>query len=229
MKASKVMWVLMALLLAMTMTVIGCGGDDDTDDTDDTPLPWEAATVTGLSDWEITAGYNGMAQANLSTAGAKQGDNGAIKVVYGGTAQYGTTELYADLTANFDYGQYDGITFKIFADTTLQVMSVIRNVSSAATSTAFVVVEEQIVFEGAGWKTIKWSFDSARQPGWGTEVSVDSINEWLTANKGEQKKLGLNPMLNGGSNNTPYTIYFDDIGFYKGSTNTILWSFNVAP
>jgi len=220
-KASKLLWVL-ALVLLASVLVIGC--DDGSKD----PPP-----VPSVKDWTMAPrGGNTYAAANFTVTETTDGGVKVMKVTWGDIEPWMANDLYAPLPTNVSYQDYDGITFDAKADASNNYLILIRNVGSANAWK----IEEQYIEAGA-WRTIKLPFSGAQDPAWGTAFTESTLKDWLEATKNSTtvKRVYLAPLLNVGADipgavNTLQTVYFKNIGFYKGTaaapTETkIIWKF----
>jgi hypothetical protein len=234
-KASKLMWILLASLLSAVL-VVGCAGSPGTSggarSAGNTP---EGLGV--LADWRIIPGWeNNVAADRLKIEPAREGTNGVARVTWSSSTEWRMCELYALLPEGFDYGVYDGITFKIKLPASSNFLLLLRNPAGGTTWKVW----EEYVYRGSDgnelvWVTVSQPFEDAVDSGWGPPPAQATLKGWLTADKDVQKQINLNPMLNtggGSAENVDLVTYFDDIGFYKGSNPDnpdsfcIIWNFD---
>ncbi|MDR2897602.1 MAG: hypothetical protein LBU99_02220 [Spirochaetaceae bacterium] len=197
------------------------------------------ANVLGKGDWAIVKGYENDTELPLAIEGAKEGDNGILKVIWSSSADFKPCELYAMLPESVDYGAYDGISFKVRLPASANFMLLMRNPGGGTTWKVW----EDYVYRGTDtanefvWVTVNKPFADAVDTGWGPAAEQASVKDWLTADVGTQKQINLNPVLNvggGSAVNSDQVTYFDDIGFYKGSdpdapvSTHVVWSFDVV-
>lgn len=201
-------------------------GIDDPDD--DGPVVYSGADAWNI----VPGGGNGVDSSTLSTeAGAfETGDHngeGTLKVTYQSDTTYTFCELYAAMPIG-DYSSYDGLRFDICIENgnSATIMDLIR-IGGEATFK----ISEDYIWRGVDlpdktWQTIELPFDSTIEiPAWGDtyvdDTGIDNgveFKTWLGNNTTAPIQINLNPQLNGElSANTPYIIYLDNIGFYKGA------------
>ena len=232
-KALKLLWVLLAALLP---AVLGIAQTSDNNapigGVRDTP---EALGV--LADWNIIPGYeNTIAAGRLKIEAAREGTNGVAKVTWSSSKDWRMCEFFALLPEGFDYGVYDGITFKVKLPASSNFLLLLRNPGGGTTWKIW----EDYVYRGRDdnelvWVTVSIPFKDAVDSGWGPPPGQATLKEWLTATKSVRKQINLNPMLNtggGSAENADQVTYFDDIGFYKGNNPDnpdsicIIWNFD---
>ena len=231
-KASKLLWVLLAALLPAVL-VVGCAGSPNaaSGGVPDTP---EGLGV--LADWRIIPGYENTIAANrLTIEAAKEGTNGVAKVTWSSSTDWRMCEFYALLPEGFDYGVYDGISFKVKLPASSNFLLLLRVPSGGTTWKIW----EDYVYRGSDselvWVTVNIPFEDAVDSGWGPPPAQATLKAWLTETKDVRKQINLNPMLNtggGSAENADQVSYFDDIGFYKGSNPDnpdsicVIWNFD---
>ena len=226
MKASKLLWVLLAVLLAATL-VIGC--DDGSGDDDKGPV-----YLGALADWSIVRSSEDSTTPTsaFSITSSNDGGDTVMKLVWKVASQWQAVQMWAPVPASFPIEEYDGLTFDIKHDSVANNCLVVMREQSQAN--AWEIGNEYS--GGDEWVTIKLPFIDAEDAGWGTAFSEADFPEWLVATKDSSnpKLLYLNPMLNGGVEgniaDNSYTTYFKNIGFYKGEPDNptailIIWKF----
>jgi hypothetical protein len=222
-KASKLLLVLLALFVAMAL-VIGCNGDPD-DDKKNGDDKW----VGTVEDWSfIRYGGNEFPEANISITKIKDDGVDVMELKWGSSAGWQANEFWALLPTDIPYHEYDGLTFQIKSATHNNYLILIRNTGEA---NAWRLGDEYLG-ERNEWVTIKLAFADANDPGWGSNFTQDSLNDWLdeTKNSETRKRLYINPLLNphvnGGEVDVTQTTLFKNIGLYKdGADDLILWKF----
>ena len=228
-KNSKLFWVLLVVMLLSLSLVFGCkgGGDDGDDDVIDNPTGF-----TQYLDWTIVTGWeNNYDAEKLKIEMAQDGSNRAMKVTWGTSAVWKACDLYADLPAGVDYGDYDGISFKL---KTHVIQGNNFNFQFKATYGG----EEVYFLAGDGhewlastdtWVTVTRPFSGYAKTDWSGTYS-GTLKQFLTDTMDTTQRIYISPILNHENPtlvNEDIVIYLDNIGFYKGSTSnvTVIWNF----
>ncbi|MDR2095343.1 MAG: hypothetical protein LBP76_07470 [Treponema sp.] len=238
-KAVKFLSVLLALMVSMAF-MVGCP-NGTTDEEEEKEKEGDKFVKGVLTDWHISPGYeNTVDPSSLIIEGATETSNGVMKVTWSSSTDFRSCELYALLPNNpvYDYGQYDGITFKVKLPKSSNFLLLLRNPDGGTT----VKISESYTYKGRDdaeliWVTVRKPFADAEDSGWGPPLT-GTLKEWLTADKAIQKQINLNPILNVEGNgeggvNTNIVTFFDDIGFYKGAdpesptSEDFIWTFDI--
>jgi hypothetical protein len=233
-KALQLFWVLVILVLSTGM-LIGCGGTRDEGEGEDEGLQ-------SMFGWTIEPAWeNTVEPERLKIAAAKDGINGVAKITWASSTEWRGCDLWALLPEGVDYGEYDGISFKV-------------KLSTAATDFTFMLVavlddEDEVTFLHENghvwgtkdtWITVTRSFTmdtiDSKDYYWPTAeyytgTYEKTLKQFLTETKDIERKIYLSTKL--GSNNAnlkdlDISFYLDDVGFYKDSdpTNvTVVWDF----
>jgi hypothetical protein len=214
---------ILVVLLALMM-VISCGGGGG--DSVDKPLEFTAATVEGSGDWTA-------ANTGLSVAGAKEGENGALKVTWKGAMAEVFNTVKTPLES-IDLADFDGYTFKMaYAnDQGLEAWVTSRYTDGDPLNKGSVYgLNGNGALQTEGdmlWKTMKFPFDgdtAAFKP-WGGATVDGTFAAWIEA----EEVTRLYVVLKDGNATDEWVTYIDDVGFYKdGEDSEILWSFDVIP
>ena len=233
-KASKLLWVLLALLLSATL-VIGCDNGDDPDDNGPHNGPQGGDEPLGkFSDWSAVLGYGNEYTGTIKVEETTDGADKVLKVDWGSHMHWGgiATELSAQLPTGVNYHEYDGITFDIKGHA--QIFSVFRRQGQGnAWRLDWEKYTNDLGATGDDWFTIAIPFEGATDAGWGEPAfEEENINDWLENNAENTKLLFLNLMQSGagqmGEPGEAQVAYFRNVGFYKGDEDnptetTIVW------
>jgi len=231
-KASKLFLVLSALILSL---VIGCGGGDDGGD----EIP---TGYTQHLDWTIVPGWhNDIDAGRLKVESVIEGGgNGALKVTWAASDDlWIACDLFAVLPAGDDYGEYDGISFKL--KTPIQSnqynFQFIAPYGEPPDNTVSFLADQsgaghEFVANTDTWVTITRAFSTYSKQSWGggANYTKTSLKDFLTDTKDVEQRIYLSPQLNTDNSSlidTDIPIYLDNIGFYKGATTnvTVIWDF----
>ena len=211
---------------------------------------------SGVDDWTISPGYQNDAEPSdlrVSVGGASnfparagsydQGfrpgtdqGQGALQVTWESSRLWRSCELHAALPAA-DYSSYDGVRFDIALPASINMLLVVRQGREAFRSGTdhFSIYRGSNDRSAYNWVTVMRPFSGVTIPGWdgftgdgSTSTHAEQFTAWLSAKAALPLQLNLNPTLNSGTQmiDTSYTMYIDNIGFYKeGENDLILYNF----
>ncbi|MCL2128286.1 MAG: hypothetical protein FWH38_08525 [Treponema sp.] len=219
-KASKFLWVLLALLAAAALA-ISC----DNGTTKDEPQGPEGGDepLGKFSDWSIVLGWNNEYDGAVDVAEAQDGGKTVLKADWGSHVYWGgvSCELIAQLPEGVAYNEYDGITFEIKG--LAQIFIAIRRQGQGnAWKLDWEKYTKDLGATADDWFKLTIPFEGAADAGWGEPVFEESsINDWLENNANNVKLLFINLMQSGegsmGEAGDAQVAYFRNVGFYKGA------------
>jgi hypothetical protein len=216
MKVSKLISVLLVVLLT-TVFGIGCESDDGGGTGTDSPGAFE--------DWAGISGFNNDAD-DPTLEEATEDDKEVMKVTWSieaGSEDPSDTFAVTRLVAEFpepeegDYSGYDGLVldFKtVEGNFNLVMLLTDGTIAPWKYEPGWI----NTVSGDPAWQTIQYPFASFEQASWGGEEYDGTIQEWFADGNTMTIELQL-----GGTDRTDDTIYFSNIGFYKGATKDIIW------
>lgn len=194
------------------------------------PVLFNFDTKAQADVFTAAAGYNGLANPAVAFdsthQSATKGGTGCLDMTYGGSAAFGTTEVFTPLTSTTNWKDYTGIEFDIrqtgSASKYENILIVIRNSDTSANSGKVQAWKYETYTYGDRstddptlWATVQVAFADFTAPGWG-EVNLDaSLPAAFTTGTTVFSQLNINPLVNQGVVGSLNHMYVDNIRLYK--------------
>ena len=188
-----------------------------------------------LSDWDMEPGWNGATIDRLRIEKQQEEDgNNVAKVSWSAGGEWGMARLFATLPRGVDYGEFDGIYFRIRnnnGEDGINLYTAIHGDRGVIWRVDHWVNRSND--QPDGWAVVFMPFYETSEPDWGVPCRQNTLKEWLTIDKYSTRTLHISPVLNPSvmQIGADQVTLFDDIGFFKGSAYdpesiTIIWTFD---